>query len=361
MNQKIKALVLLVLFASILPGYGKTFTLEDLKKLRNEVEEAQSTPAEECAPDCGLGLSYVEEKLGMSNKGICVDLCWNGQENIIYTGNEDCVQFTGGICRYDKKIGRKMYAITVEYSTWEAVSDAVSIDWEEIDEKAEDSSTKDPDPDMDGICSPWISQKGYQDHFKDVCDGTDECPEESEDYDGYRDGDGCADPDNDSDGVCDPWVSHVVGAMDEYGALCDGVDKCPDQAGSVDADGCPDKVLQPPPKFFVLEGVNFESGKATITRDSYSSLMKIVDIMETFKEVTFEIVGHTDNLGSKEKNRRLSADRAAAVKDFLVKNGISSSRIETYGKGGSQPVASNKTSEGRAQNRRIEFIRTDVH
>ena len=82
MNQKIKALVLLVLFASILPGYGKTFTLEDLKKLRNEVEEAQSTPAEECAPDCGLGLSYVEEKLGMSNKGICVDLCWNGQENL---------------------------------------------------------------------------------------------------------------------------------------------------------------------------------------------------------------------------------------------------------------------------------------
>lgn len=309
MNQKIKALALLVLLASILPGYGKTFTLEDLKKLRSEVEEAQSTPAEECAPDCGLGLSYVEEKLGMSNKGICVDLCWNGQENIIYTGNEDCVQFTGGTCRYDKKIGRKMYAITVEYSTWEAVSDAVSIDWEEIDETAENTSAKDPDPDRDGVCDPWVSQNGV---------------------------------------------------MDEYGHLCDGIDKCSNQAGSGNANGCPDEVLQPPPKFFVLEGVNFESGKASITRDSYSSLMKIVDIMETFKEVTFEIVGHTDNLGSKEKNRRLSADRAAAVKDFLVKNGISESRIETYGKGGSQPVASNKTAEGRFQNRRIEFIRTDV-
>ena len=355
MNQKIKALVLLVLFASILPGYGKTFTLEDLKKLRNEVEEAQSTPAEECAPDCGLGLSYVEEKLGMSNKGICVDLCWNGQENIIYTGNEDCVQFTGGICRYDKKIGRKMYAITVEYSTWEAVSDAVSIDWEEIDEKAEDSSTKDPDPDGDGICDPWVSKHGLEREYADVCEGVDECPN----YSGADDN-GCPPhPDPDEDGICSPWVSQY-GVMDEYGALCDGIDKCPDQAGSVNADGCPDEVLQPPPKFFVLEGVNFESGKATITRDSYSSLMKIVDIMETFKEVTFEIVGHTDNLGSKEKNRRLSADRAAAVKDFLVKNGISSSRIETYGKGGSQPVASNKTSEGRAQNRRIEFTRTDV-
>lgn len=313
MNQKIKALVLLVLFASILPGYGKTFTLEDLKKLRNEVEEAQSTPAEECAPDCGLGLSYVEEKLGMSNKGICVDLCWNGQENIIYTGNEDCVQFTGGICRYDKKIGRKMYAITVEYSTWEAVSDAVSIDWEEIDEKAEDSSTKNPDPDWDGLCSPWVSQNGVMDQYNDVCMGVDKCPEEPEDYDGYQDDDGCL-----------------------------------------------DYVPQPPSKFFVLEGVNFEPGTATITQESHLSLIKIVKIMETFKEVSFKIVGHTDNTGSKEKNKRLSADRAAAVKNFLVKKGISGSRIESSGMGGSQPVASNKTSEGRAQNRRIEFIRTDV-
>jgi outer membrane protein OmpA-like peptidoglycan-associated protein len=106
--------------------------------------------------------------------------------------------------------------------------------------------------------------------------------------------------------------------------------------------------------------VNFESGKATITQDSHTSLMKIVNIMETFKEVAFKIVGHTDNLGSKEKNKRLSADRAAAVKNFLVENGISESRIVTSGEGGSQPVASNKTSEGRAQNRRIEFIRTDI-
>ena len=134
MNQKIKALVLLVLFASILPGYGKTFTLEDLKKLRNEVEEAQSTPAEECAPDCGLGLSYVEEKLGMSNKGTCVGLCWNGREEIIYTGSEDCFQYIGSVCRYDKKIGRKMYAITVKYSSWEGQSGAESMDWEEIDD-----------------------------------------------------------------------------------------------------------------------------------------------------------------------------------------------------------------------------------
>ncbi len=88
--------------------------------------------------------------------------------------------------------------------------------------------------------------------------------------------------------------------------------------------------------------------------------MKVVDIMETCQEATFEIVGHTDNVGSKEKNKQLSADRAAAVKNFLVENGINEARIVTSGKGDSQPVASNKTPEGRAQNRRIEFIRTDI-
>lgn len=104
---------------------------------------------------------------------------------------------------------------------------------------SEEPSTKNPDPDMDGICSPWVSQNGVMDEYRELCDGTDECPKESEDYDGYRDGDGCPDPDNDSDGVCDPWVSHVVGAMDEYRFVCEGIDKCPDQAGSVDTDDCP--------------------------------------------------------------------------------------------------------------------------
>jgi outer membrane protein OmpA-like peptidoglycan-associated protein len=150
-----------------------------------------------------------------------------------------------------------------------------------------------------------------------------------------------------------------------FAHVCKGVDLCPEQAETLnsykDDDGCPDEVPQPPKKVFVLEGVNFESGKATITQDSYISLMKVVDIMETFTEATFEVVGHTDNVGKKEKNMQLSADRAAAVKNFLVEKGINESRITTSGKGDTQPVATNKTPEGRAQNRRIEFIRTDIN
>ena len=223
--------------------------------------------------------------------------------------------------------------------------------------------TRNPDTDADGLCDPWVSEEGVSDKYASVCTGVDNCPEEAEDFDGFQDDDGCPDPDNDRDGLCDPWVE-AKAMFANFAHICKGVDLCPEQPesqnGFKDEDGCPDEVPQPPKKVFVLEGVNFESGKATITPDSYISLMKVVDIMETFTEATFEIVGHTDNVGDKEKNMQLSADRAASVKNFLVEKGINESRIVTSGKGDTQPVASNKTPEGRAQNRRIEFTRTDI-
>ena len=223
--------------------------------------------------------------------------------------------------------------------------------------------TRNPDTDGDGLCDPWISEEGLSEKYAGVCSGFDNCPEEAEDFDGFQDDDGCPDADNDRDGLCDPWVE-AKGMLSQYAHICKGVDLCPEQAESLnnykDDDGCPDEVPQPPKKVFVLEGVNFESGKSTITQDSYISLMKVVDIMETFPEATFEIIGHTDNIGNKDKNMTLSADRANAVKNFLVEKGIAESRMTTQGLGDTKPVASNKTPEGRAQNRRIEFIRTDI-
>ena len=223
--------------------------------------------------------------------------------------------------------------------------------------------TRNPDTDGDGLCDPWVSEEGLSEKYAGVCTGFDNCPEEAEDFDGFQDDEGCPDADNDRDGLCDPWVE-AKGMLATFAHVCKGVDLCPEQAETLnsykDDDGCPDEVPQPPKKVFVLEGVNFESGKATITQDSYISLMKVVDIMETFQEATFEIVGHTDNVGRKETNMQLSADRAASVKNFLVEKGINESRITTKGMGDSQPVATNKTPEGRAQNRRIEFIRTDI-
>ena len=233
----------------------------------------------------------------------------------------------------------------------------VAKDEEQVEE------TRNPDTDADGLCDPWVSEEGVSDKYASVCTGLDNCPEEAEDFDGYQDDDGCPDADNDRDGLCDPWVE-AKGMLSTFAHICKGVDLCPEQAETLnsykDDDGCPDEVPQPPKKVFVLEGVNFESGKSTITQDSYVSLMKVVDIMETFPESTFDIVGHTDNIGSKDKNMTLSADRANAVKNFLVEKGIAESRMTTQGLGDTKPVASNKTPEGRAQNRRIEFIRTDI-
>ena len=236
-------------------------------------------------------------------------------------------------------------------------------DVEEVKEEEAVEETRNPDTDADGLCDPWVSEEGASEKYASVCTGVDNCPEEAEDFDGYQDDDGCPDADNDRDGICDPWVE-AKAMFATFAHVCKAVDLCPEapetENGYKDEDGCPDEIPQPPKKVFVLEGVNFESGKATITPDSYISLMKVVDILEAFTESTFEIIGHTDNQGSKEKNMKLSADRAEAVKTFLVEKGISESRIVTSGKGDTQPVASNKTPEGRAQNRRIEFHRTDI-
>lgn len=236
-----------------------------------------------------------------------------------------------------------------------------AIDAIQKEEEAEE--TRSPDTDADGLCDAWVSEEGQSEKYAAVCTGLDNCPEEAEDFDGYQDDDGCPDADNDRDGLCDPWVE-AKGLLTQFAHVCKKVDLCPEQAESMngykDEDGCPDEVPVPPKKVFILEGVNFESGKATITTDSYVSLMKVVDIMEAFPETTFEIVGHTDNVGRPEKNKQLSADRAESVKNFLVEKGVSESRMVTRGVGDSEPIAANTTAEGRAKNRRIEFTRTDI-
>jgi outer membrane protein OmpA-like peptidoglycan-associated protein len=115
----------------------------------------------------------------------------------------------------------------------------------------------------------------------------------------------------------------------------------------------------PPKKVFVVEGVNFLSGKADITDDSFANLMVVVETMQTYPEVSFKVVGHTDDQGKREANQKLSEARAKAVVDFLISRGINSSRLDYEGRGPDQPIAANKTAAGRAKNRRIEFQRTD--
>jgi outer membrane protein OmpA-like peptidoglycan-associated protein len=108
-------------------------------------------------------------------------------------------------------------------------------------------------------------------------------------------------------------------------------------------------------KTVVLRGVNFEFNKATLTKDSERILWRACNAMVANSDVRVVITGHTDNVGGQKFNQALSLKRAQAVKNWLVKNGIASNRMRTVGRGLNEPVASNDTDAGRAENRRIEF------
>ncbi len=109
-------------------------------------------------------------------------------------------------------------------------------------------------------------------------------------------------------------------------------------------------------KIEILQQVHFEFGKATILADSFSLLQQVVDAVVQNNVKRIRVEGHTDNKGGKEKNQKLSEDRARSVADYLIGQGIDKSRLESVGYGDTRPVAPNLTARGRELNRRVEFI-----
>ncbi|MBO4332685.1 MAG: OmpA family protein [Paludibacteraceae bacterium] len=101
--------------------------------------------------------------------------------------------------------------------------------------------------------------------------------------------------------------------------------------------------------------LEFESAKAIIKQSSYSSLDGLATLLKAHQEWTVTLKGYTDNSGQAAKNLQLSKDRAAAVKAYLVNKGVSASKIQSFGYGSANPVASNTTLAGRAKNRRVEI------
>ena len=104
--------------------------------------------------------------------------------------------------------------------------------------------------------------------------------------------------------------------------------------------------------------VNFDFNSANLTTLAKTNLDKLVTVLKNNPDTNINIYGHTDSIGTDAVNLRISSQRAAAVKNYFVANGISASRMFTEGLGKSSPIASNDTDAGRAKNRRVEFAIT---
>ena len=104
-------------------------------------------------------------------------------------------------------------------------------------------------------------------------------------------------------------------------------------------------------------GITFDVGKATLKPESMTEIVRIAKLMAEHPELNFEVQGHCDNTGSDAVNDPLSQKRAEAIVDALVKQGVDSGRLSAVGKGSHSPIADNGTDEGRARNRRVEFVK----
>lgn len=153
---------------------------------------------------------------------------------------------------------------------------------------------------------------------------------------------------------------------DDHDGVANKFDRCPGTQPNtvVDGAGCPLKT--PVPQQIIvteedkrvvgeaIKNLEFDLGKATLKERSYATLNRVAGLLVE-KNFSLKLAGHTDDTGSMALNLRLSKERAEAVKSYLVSQGANPSRIEATGYGPNQPIASNKTAEGRQQNRRVEF------
>jgi outer membrane protein OmpA-like peptidoglycan-associated protein len=178
-----------------------------------------------------------------------------------------------------------------------------------------------------------------------------------------RDGDGIIDAEDacpDLKGVRteDPATNGCPPDTDGDG-IRDDLDACPTEKGPADPDpkknGCP-TVHVTDGEIVILEQVQFDTGRATIKKASDSLLDKVAVVFNAHTEILrVEVQGHTDNKGLATQNKKLSQQRAEAVKKALIKRGIAEGRLQAKGYGQDQPISDNGTDLGRALNRRVQF------
>lgn len=193
-----------------------------------------------------------------------------------------------------------------------------------------------------------------------VEDARDKCPDQAglEQYEGCPDSDG--DGVRDGDDLCADTPKGVK--VDATGcptdADGDGVpdtqDRCPTSKGDPANFGCPVVKEEVKKRLnFATRGIQFETAKATLKPSSYPMLDEVVSILGEYTDYNLLMGGHTDSNGSDATNMKVSQARVDAVKSYLIRKGVDPSRIDATGYGESQPIATNSTAVGRAQNRRV--------
>ena len=244
-------------------------------------------------------------------------------------------------------------------------SDECPNEAEDVDGFEDENGCPDPDNDQDGILDepdqcPLDPEdmNGVED--EDGCpevdsdgdgllDPRDRCPREPEDMDQFEDEDGCPDPDNDGDGILDE------------------PDQCPNEPetmnGNEDEDGCPDESLVTVTcdRIGIADKVYFRTNSDEIMEVSHTLLNQVAGVLTSRPDIKrVRIEGHTDSRGNDNHNMDLSRRRAASVRTYLLARGIDAARLESEGYGETRPVDSNRTSAGRAANRRVDFVILEI-
>ncbi len=149
-----------------------------------------------------------------------------------------------------------------------------------------------------------------------------------------------------------PVVAPPPPADSDGDGVPDFLDKCPNtpHGFKVDANGC---IIQ---QSVILRGVNFVFNKTELTDPAKDTLNEVAAGMVGQPSLSVQIGGHTDSVGSDAYNLKLSQGRASSVRSYLISKGVAAANLEAKGFGESTPIADNKTEEGRAENRRVEFV-----
>lgn len=210
-----------------------------------------------------------------------------------------------------------------------------------------------------------------------IPDYLDQCPNTPASAMGHVNAQGCP-IDSDEDGVpdfldeCPNTPAKARNHVDARGCILDSdgdgvpdyMDECPMVPGVKANKGCPElkrEVRQLLQK--AMQGIEFETGKATIKTKSHALLNQIAKTFIENSNYIIEVQGHTDNVGKAEMNQNLSNNRAKAVMNYLISKGVPAERMTAVGYGDTRPIADNKTAAGRQKNRRVEFKITfeEVH